>query len=536
MRAAMTIFIAGYLLFSLFALLQIDAPKSTSPHVLPTLDAHNPLALLSLFHALILLYVLPPPKYLYMILSETDVANLYPAPLERWRVFRFFLLTRSFLVFYFLVGIWALYGSMMLRAVFPGILSPVQHGSNTLWTFLYVLCMIAAIAGLLCWRLLLDILREFKRIRANAFRYAAILVVSSIMAVLLYHVGLAISAGKHPIVGLIASTESYPFVILLAPFRMLAEVLLREADFSSAAIWVEMLFWVGLAATGYGALKHQSSLLYEYAARLASFRTEMMVRMRIPGASIKEKAAKETINLQLPWFLKIMDPRRAGAIFWRDMVVAWRGYGTVIKWLHNLFLLAVVAGWFVIVHYGVSLAEEKIWVVGSLLLLLPIAPLSMLSVSSVAEILRRSDIQKPLPIGGLESIAMHILQWTAMICSVTLLPYVAGAILFHAYWHIILFLLVISWSFSHTFISAGFLIALFNPDQDDPVQRLYAASFGFFSMLGSSLPGALVLVLCFLLHFPMVLILVIVIIVNGTTAAFLHYLCAQKYADFVFTE
>jgi hypothetical protein len=336
--------------------------------------------------------------------------------------------------------------------------------------------------------------------------------------------------------GLLASVDSLPFTIVFAPFRMLAEILARRADFATPIPWVGVTFWTGLAVVGYRMLHRQEPILYQYAARLASFRTEMAARMRSPAAMIKHKAEQGQLMAQTPWFLRSMNPRRIGAIFWRDMIVAWRGYGMVVKWLHTLMLLAVATGWAVIVHYGVPLAEDKIWAIGSLVLLLPTIPLCMLSVPAVAEILRTSDIQKPLPIGGLQTVAMHIFQWTVMICSVTFLPYLAGAILFHAYWRIILFLLALGWSFTHTFVSAGFLIALFNPDQHDPVQRSYVALFGFFTMLGSSLPGAFVLVFCFVLHLPLALIIVLVIIANGTTAAFLHYLSARKYAHFVFTE
>ena len=535
-RAAMTVFIAGYLVFTLLALLHVDSPGPKPPHFLFALDIDNPLALLTLFHALVLLYVLPPPKYLYTIFSETDVANFYPVPLARWRVFRFFLLTRSFLLFYVFVGIGALYGSIMLRAVLPGLLAPVPQGYGALWTILYIACMVVALAGLLCWRLLIDILREFHRIPAMLYRTAAIVVVGAVVAVLLYHVRLAVVAGKHPVEGLVVAAESYPLVLLLAPFRILAELLLRKTDFSSPALWGGLVFWFGLAVSGYQALKRQSPLLYEYAARLASFRTEMIARLRNPAAAIKERAAKGKVVLQAPWFLRMVEPRRAGAIFWRDTLVAWRSYGQVVRWLHNLLLAAIVGAWFAVSWYHAPLAEARIRTLGSLLLMLCIVPLTMISISSIAEILKRVEIQKPLPVGKLQTVSMHILQWTTMICLIFVPPFAAAAILFSQFWHIILFLLACGCSFAHVSVSSSFVVALFNPDQNDPVQRLYSGFFGMFAMIGSALPAGLILVFGFLLHAPMVLILFLVILANASVAAFLHALSARKYADFVFTE
>jgi hypothetical protein len=535
-RAFMTVFLAAYLLFSFYTLVHVDSSRTKPVHSLEALDLHNPAALLTLFHVLILLYILPPPKYMYVILSETDVANLYPAPLERWRVFRFFLLTRGFLLMLLLVGIGAIYGSMALRVAIPGIIPPIEHGTDALWRILYVAWVVIAIAGMLFWRLALDMLREFGRLPAKAFRSIALVATASFVAVLLYHASIAMSAGKHPISGMIESADTFPFTFVLAPFRLLSDLLLRSADFSAPSTWICMAFWVGLAGSGYRMVRFQGPLLYDYAARLAAFRTQMVARWRNPAAALKEKADKGKMVFELPWFLKKMDPRRAGAIFWRDMIVTWRSYDLVVKWLHGLLLIAVVAAWFAVRWYHVPLSDAHIWGFGGLLLALPVAPLCMVSVTSMAEILRRIEIQKPLPIRGLQTVGMHILQWTASISSITFLPFIAGAFLFSAYWHIILFLIVAGWSYTHLFVSAGFLVALFNPDQNDPVQRMYSGLFGLFAMVISLIPGAIVLVPSFLLHLPKAIILVLLVLVNGATAWFFHYLAARKYANFVFTE
>jgi hypothetical protein len=133
-------------------------------------------------------------------------------------------------------------------------------------------------------------------------------------------------------------------------------------------------------------------------------------------------------------------------------------------------------------------------------------------------------------------VAMHVLQWTAMTCSVTLVPFFAAFILLGSAGYPVLFVLVAGWSFTHCMISGFFLISLYNPDPFDPIQRMYASVFGFLLSIGASIPAAAVLVVTLLLHMPLIIVLGLVIFGNLASAAALHYLSARKYASFVPTE
>ena len=536
MRAAMTVFVAGYLVFSVLAMLHARGAKAGPPSPALALHLEDPVALFTLFHSLLLLLVLPPPKYLFTILTEADVANLYPIPFRRWRVFRFFMFSRSFAVYLLVVAVGALYASMALRVLIPGLVPSNDH-SNGMWgTLIYILVMVVVICGMLFWRLLADVYREFKRIPANAFGVGAFAAIGFVVGVIAYRMNGAVSAGEYAVLGLLASPNLFPLSIVLAPFRFLAELFLQRADFSRPFALAGLAFWSVWTYAGYHLLRRQEHSLYEYAARLGTVRAEMVARMRSPAAAFKHRTAGGKPTAPLPWFLRTLRPRRAGAIFWRDLVITWRSYGLVIKWLCYFFVLAVIAGWFAATHFHAVLSPEKVWVVSALLLSLPIFPLSMLSLSGMAEVLRTSDIQKPLPIGNLQTVGMHTLQWTVVICSVIVPPSLIGAILFHPYWHIILFVLALACSFVHIFCSTGFIIALFNPDQHDPLQRFYSAFFGFFSMLGGSLPGAFVLIICFVFHSPLWLTMILVVGVNAGIAVLLQHLSARKYHNFVFTE
>jgi hypothetical protein len=163
-------------------------------------------------------------------------------------------------------------------------------------------------------------------------------------------------------------------------------------------------------------------------------------------------------------------------------------------------------------------------------------PLSIVSTLAFSDILRRVEIQKPIPVSALHTVAMHILQWTAMSCSVTLVPFFTAFILLGSAGLPVLFVLITGWSFMHCANSGFFLISLYNPDATDPIQRMYAMIFGLIISTVASIPGALALVGSLLLQAPLVLVLGLVISANLASAAGLHYLSARKYVNFVPTE
>jgi hypothetical protein len=535
-RAAMTVFIAGYILFTFLALWNVHPPEFKAPHIAFSPSGVNPVAIFTLLHALLLFLVLAPPKYLFNILSETDIANLFPLPLKRWTVFRFFLFTRSLLIYLLIVCFGALYASMALRTLVRDLIPSNEHAPGELWTLLYVVLMVLVVAGMLFWRLLVDILREFRWIPAYTFRIVTFLISGSIVIVFISRISPGVSSSNTLVQTILGSTEVFPLAVLFAPFHFLAQVFLRQADFSTPFVWFGLLFWTFVALSAYQLLHWLEPTLYDYAARLAASRTELTNRMRSPAALLKHKADQGQHVVRVPWFLRFLRVRRAGAILWRDSIIAWRSYGTVIKSLNVLLFIVVVCGWLGVKHYGASVTAGRFWAAGSLILLLPLVPLTLVSITSLADILRTSDVQKPLPIGNRQTISMHVLQWSATIWSVFFLPYFLGAILFRQYWGEVLFLVGMGCSFSFVFVSAGFLVALFNPDQHDPIQRMYSGLFGFFGTMLSAIPGALTLVVSFLLHFPLALIGVLVIGVNGGVATVFQLVSTRKYATFVFTE
>jgi len=533
-RGFMTVFLIGYFLFVLTLIFALKEHKEKG--AFQPFDMHFPLALLTLAHLVPLLYTLPPPKYMHSIFSDTDIANFYQAPMRRWRVFRFFFFTRTFAGYCLFFLIFAFYGNGALRFTIPAIFVHAKNESLVFWNIFYIATVLLALAGLLFWRLILDIRREFKLIPSSLFRVSMSIFLGSIAAIVGYSLVQAYAAGLGFRAGIVNSAESLPLSVLLVPFNVFAQLFLVHADLASASFWIGIAFWIGLATSGYSVLRSHNLLLYDYAFRLAEFRGQMVTRMRSPAQRLKEMHQGGKKVLKLPWFARLMNPRKAWAIFWLDLIITWRSFGTVIKWIQGVLFVAVIAGWAALRFYHVPVKIPIVWSLSSMAMFLASWPLSIVSTFGFSEVLRRVETQKPIPISALHTVTMHILQWTAMTCSVTLVPFFTASVLMGSAGYPILFVLVAGWSFMHSMISAYFLISLYNPDVYDPIQRTYAMFFGLLISTGASIPGGGVLVASLLLHAPLVVVLTLVIVANLASAAVLHYLSARKYAKFVPTE
>lgn len=533
-RGFMSVLLIGYFLLTVMMIFTLKEPKVKEGAQPLTMDF--PLALLTLVHLIPLLYTIPPPKYLYSIFSETDIANLYQAPLHPWRAFKFFFFIRTFAGYCLLFLVFAFYGYWGLRFSVPGIFAHASEGGHLLLNVLYGATILPALAGLLFWRVIFDLRREFKMIPKYLFRIFMFLYLGCIATALGYHIAHAYMSGLGIQAGVVQSVESLPLSVLVAPFKVFAQLFLIQANLTSASVWIWIAFWMFLGTSGYYVLRSHSSVLYEYASRLTEFRTQMATLMRSPAERLKGMKQSDKKVLRLPWFARLLEPRKAGAIFWLDMVVTWRSFGKSIRLFKVVLFLAVIGGWAALQFYHVPVRTPDVWRSSALVMFLTSWPLSLVSTLGFCEILRRVEIQKPIPISAFHTVAMHILQWTAMTCSVTLVPFFAAFILLGSAGFPVLFVMITGWSFMHCVISGFFLISLYNPDANDPIQRMYAMIFGLLISIVASIPGALVLVVSLLLHARFVFVLVLVILANLGSAYALHYVSARKYAKFVPTE
>jgi hypothetical protein len=533
-RGFMTVLLIGYFLFTLtmvFTLKEHKLKEGVQP-----IDMAFPLAILTLAHLIPLLYAVAPPKYLYSLFSETDIANLYQAPLPPWRAFRFFFFIRTLAGFCLFFLIFVFYGYWTLRFSAPGIFVHAKDSNHLLWSVFYVATILAALAGILFWRLILDIRREFKLIPAYFFRISMFVFFGFIATIVAFSAAQAYAAGLGFQAGIVKSVESLPLSVLLAPFNVLAQLFVIHADLFAASFWICIAFWMSLAVSGYYVLRSHNHLLYDYAYRLTEFRAQMVKQMKSPAERLKEMKHSGKKVLHLPWFARLFEPRRAGAIFWLDMVVTWRSFGKAIRLIKVVLFVAVIGGWAALRFYHVPVKVPDVWRIGGLAVFLASWPLSLVSTIGFCEILRRVEIQKPIPISALHTVAMHILQWTAMTCSVTLVPFFTAFILLGSAGYPVLFLLIAGWSFMYCTNSGMFLTTLYNPDPTDPIQRMYSLIFGLLISIGASTPAAIVLVVSILLHVPLMIVLALTVLANLASTAALHYLSARKYANFVPTE
>jgi hypothetical protein len=535
-RAGMTVLFAGYILFAVFTVVT-STFKTPSLKVESTfVDPGVVVAVITLCHLFLVLYILPSAKHLFIIFSDVDVANLYPAPLERWRVFRFFLFTRSFLVAFLFLGAMAVYIPFFFRIAMPKIFFVVQLQHQIVWIVLYIFLILTAVAGLMFWRLVVDIRTVFGSIHRYSFRLIMTIFLGVITTNVVVSLYVSYTAGYDAFHGLAIAVESFPLNIILAPFRVFADLFLNNPELVSFQNMIAAMLWIFFACSGYKALQSQSNDLYEYGARLAAHRAHLVAQMRNPALMLKENRTEGKEALRLPWLMNKLTLRGAGAIFWRDMIVAWRSLGITIRWFHRFLLFSVVFGWASISWMHLPIRNAAVWTIAIATMGISIFAFAVASTMGLSHILQRVEVQKPMPLSAQNTVTMHILLWTMVIWMVTFMPFVAAAILFIQHWMKILFVMIVGWSFAHTILSAYFWVTLYNPDQNDPIQRMYGGIFGLLLSIVSMIPGGVVLTILSLLHLPLVIQLVGIIAINLCSSALLHYLSARKYVNFVPSE
>ena len=386
------------------------------------------------------------------------------------------------------------------------------------------------------WRMAIDIRREFGLIPKRLFLWCVLAAFALIGTLFFIHMREAFSEGRSILVAITQTMESFPLAFLMTPLRFLASLLVMRVDAGAPSAWVSVLFWLVFTGSGYRAVRSQRRYLYEYASRLADERREFMARMRDPVRSLKRRRRQEAVEVRTPWFLRSFHPRRARAILWRDLIIAWRSYGGVLTALSILFVIGAVAWWVGVWWFHAPLVGGRSWAVMVVMMALAALPLTLVSPVAMADLLRHAETQKPLPIGALETVAMHVLQWTLLINAITFAPSVLALILLPPVRHIVLTVLLLGWSFTHLFLSGTFWISLFNPDQDDPIQRMYGGLFSVLMMVVLSIPGGIVLGVSSFLHVPLAVRVPVALAVNGGVAWGVHLLAARKYERFVFTE
>ena len=535
-RAFMTILIVGYLLTYLIMIFHNPGLSQNLKAGSIQIDSQSTLATLTFAHLLILLYIISPPKKMYRIFTESDIANLYPVPLKRWRVFRFFLFSRTYLSIFFFMGIMALNLSLAIRTFLPGIVTDVQAQTQFLEMIFYAILIVVALAGLMFWRLVLDIRSSFSLIP----KYTFVVLMSSYFALIAlcvcFHSYQAASSGFDLNTGLNTAANTQPLSLALAPFGLFADLLLGRFNILSFSNFFSFMFWITLCASGYIVLRSHSSMLYEYASVLTDFRAQMKERTRNPAAMARDQMGDKKKFLRLPWFIRMLRVKRSGAIFWRDMIITWRSSGQFMKGFHSFLLLVVVGSWLYTFLFH-RLVEDNIILFGSAMMMFTIGfPLVLVAVVGFSKTLQMVDVLKPLPFSAKKVVSIHIFTWMAVIYAMTFLPFITASVLFSHLWYKILYILLLGWSFAPTFISAFFLVTLHNPDQEDPIQRIYVLFFGVLLSFLASVPAIIIMVVELLLHLNKVLFLLLIIAANFVSFRILHNLSAKKYVNFVFTD
>jgi hypothetical protein len=533
-RGMMTVLLSGYFLFSFAAFF---FSKTTTPRFItgiPDMDLHIVTSILVFVHFLFFTISILRPKYAFTILSETDVENIYPTPRKTWSVIRYFLFTRSFPLIFLFTSLMGIYLFKILQ-MFVRIPTSSHHGwMASLSLSIYIVLLMLTLSAVLFWRLVIDIRQEFGLIHKYLFQFSLVVIFGIVLFSAVYHIQESLRGGRHPLIGLTESADSFPVLFILFPFQAFANLLTGPYDILN--ILCSFLFWSVLSFTGYRALRAEEPRLYEYAAHTAALRALMKDRLRNPATAIKAARAKSKQSLFPPLLFRIFTPKRSAAIFWKDGIVAWRSHGRLIKGVTAFLVLFIIGTWIFTQFNPIRFSSNifrGISIIGMVMILMFFC---LSSITIFSETLKRTEVQKPLPVSALQTVSMHILLWTVMTWMVIVIPYGIAALLFPAYASLFLFVLMGGCTFSYVINSGLFFVVLFNPDMQDPLQRMYVPLFGMALSVVVSAPAILVLVIGFILHVHLLIILCLVILCNLGGASVLHILSSRKYKNFLYSE
>jgi hypothetical protein len=316
---------------------------------------------------------------------------------------------------------------------------------------------------------------------SNSARLARKLTVALICAFGVGFVGLIVTA--------VMRENSINFLIEIAnstPFRIVAFPAAAGADFALMPIydrWTQGMFGGAFLLIGSGALLalalRQADHLYDMAARhtAANLSKQEVQKSGDFGLALIHLAREGKLKPRKIGFLSRLSLRGQWAIIWRELQFSMRSQ------LALLILFAIMAcGAPLLVLFDQS---ER--------LVLAILPLQALMVGSFAlgfgqagflEMLRRVDVQKPLPFSPFQICSMEILASSMAPIAISLLASLTLLAAKPAAYDIALAGAIGLPGVAITVVAVQLAVLLMFPDMDDPTQRSFRA---LVQMLGSML-------------------------------------------------
>lgn len=291
--------------------------------------------------------------------------------------------------------------------------------------------------------------------------------------------------------------------------------------------------FVVLTGLGLWVALRQESWAYDIVAQRTTATQEVMELQKkgdVYGILAQQARMGKVKSRRTAW-LQRLNLKGEWALVWKEAVLFFR-VGTFF-WFLGVALGAMLVYLFIFVSAQAKRAPETVSLIGvAVSMFVAIATSGGFQTSGILELLRRGDLQKPLPFAPSRVILFEMLG--------RLIPSgVAGLIVLLA-WIVLkptqslssITIFIACFSAFLGILSSSFMTTIMFPDIDDPTQRGFRGLMGLLALVVTVGPGVGLFILIFALSKSVVMAALAAAVVNLGLAAVCAAVSGRYYADF----
>ncbi|NUL82577.1 MAG: hypothetical protein HUU60_07645 [Armatimonadetes bacterium] len=510
------------------------APPTPVQPVMPPIAAS--IALMMALHLIMLINAATPAfsRSQIAIFTESDVNYVFTSPLKPLSVIRFFLLIRGLLGSLFFMVLILFYFLIFGRANVRMMSSMVEVQAPAWAMAIYPLLYIAISCALLLTGLNIAVRayrddRIWRRVIAIGLFF-----VGSVSAYLSYMGSLNTVGGFWS--GVVRALDAPIMHWVLFPLRAPAEAAVILYNGFTPTLFAGIAFWVALVWLLDRALLAKREDLYEFAAVAAAHgsnvRSAQSNPLRLYYDKLSEKAGAGDFRIINPKWMQRWRPTGHWALLWRDLLISFRMSGRAAYWVPAVAAVLAIGGALVgraMLAPGHQKAALSGFGVAQYILII----LFLIgSIYALMDLLKRMDMQKPLPLSAKWVV---IVETVGSLSSIVLLEaiFAVAAIIFQPAWTgYVLYALVAGLATLFPVFLALTLLLLMNPDQTDFTQRAIVGILMMPLIALAAGPAVGVAALLFFVKAPLLLNLLVVMVLNGLISMVLVSAAAEHYENF----
>ncbi|HTR81245.1 MAG TPA: putative ABC exporter domain-containing protein [Bacteroidota bacterium] len=536
-RTVGTLVVVGLFLFVYGGPLVMSKHQPTPPNVLlrvlPPVEIVSSILTLMVFGFLALSFF--SAMNYTSAFTEHDVLNLFPTPLPRRLVFQFSLFTRGLLGSIFGAVVIAYFFFRVSRSYLDA-MTGAGFSWGSIGAVIFIVLFIIANSAMI--QIGVDCgLAVFNKRTLKIGLWSMILGVATVfLGTLLY------CAAEYPQPGgsfwgsMLHQLHEPPCVWLFLPFRGIADCALVSVHSWTTSIPFAVILWAATFIIGHQFLVKRSSFLYEYAVHLAQGNTrrkETLKRHSFYSKTKIEPPHDTRTASFVGWrWLDEWTPSGSKALFWRNLLLMRRSGSLLTIKIYIGMTALLDACLFAMRTFRPGTGETELLSMAVAIQFILIFTFVPASIAWLATTLKRFEIQKPLPLKPRSAVLAELLTPTLAVALSNLFGMVSLIVFFPNRWQIFVLGYSAVGSAYMLVCCCLFIVLMFNPDQDDTLQRMLFGIYQLISLVIGFLPAGIVIAGGFILHISPVSQGAAVVVVNVACMSILIGLAAKKYESF----